>query len=178
MNLIKKYNENWIMFLGEILIGILLLINPIAFTSTIIIIAGIILTILGIINVIRYVSADAIEAMAEQSLFKGLILIIFGLFCAFRSSWFIVTFPVITVLYGLMILITGLKKVQWAFDFLRTKKKKWFIVGISAILSIIFAIVIICNPFSSTTILWRFIGISLIIESILDIVAIVLNKDN
>lgn len=178
MSNLKENGENLIMFLGEILIGILLLVNPIGFTSTIIIIAGIILTVLGIANIINYVKTDAMEAMMEQSLFKGLILVVFGLFCSFRSEWFIVTFPVITMLYGIMVLITGLKKIQWTFDLLRIKKGKWFIAGISAILSIIFAVIIMSNPFSSTAFLWQFTGITLIIESIIDILAIALNKNN
>ncbi len=176
MKLLKENFGNLIMFLGEILVGILLLINPIGFTSGIIIIAGIILTILGVINIINYIRTEPIQAMYEQSLVKGLVFSIVGLYCVFHSEWFIVTFPVITLLYGIVILFMGLKKVQWTFDLLRIKSGKWFVAGISALLSIAFSIIIICNPFGTTAVLWQFTGITLIIEAIFDIVAIILNK--
>lgn len=176
MKTIKENWENIIMFLGEILVGILLLINPIGFTSAIIIISGVILTILGILNIIKYIKAEPLEAMYEQSLAKGLIFGLLGLFCIFHSEWFVITFPVITMLYGLVALVTGLKKVQWTFDLLRIKRGNWFLVGLSAVLSILFGVVIIYNPFGSTAILWQFTGIAFIVESIFDIVAIVLSK--
>ena len=43
----------------EILIGILLLINPVGFTSSIIVAFGIVLTIMGIGQIIKYFRTDA-----------------------------------------------------------------------------------------------------------------------
>ena len=177
MKIIKENLENIIMFLGELLVGILLLINPLGFTSAIIVILGIIFVVSGIVNIINYIKAEPLEAMYEQSLAKGLVLGLLGLFCMFRSEWFIITFPVLTILYGIIVLIAGLKKVQWTFDLLRIKRGNWFIVALSAILSILFGYIIIKNPFSSTTILWQFTGIVFIVESIFDIIAIVLSKN-
>ena len=33
-----------------------------------------------------------------------------GAFCAFNSRWFIATFPVITLIYGVIILVAGIRK--------------------------------------------------------------------
>ncbi len=96
----------------------------------------------------------------------------------FRSEWFVITFPVITMLYGIIVLIAGLKKVQWTFDLLRIKRGNWFVVGLSAILSVIFGVIIIKNPFSSTAILWQFTGVVFIVEAIFDIISIILSKNN
>lgn len=178
MKTIKENFGNIIMSLGEILIGILLLIKPIGFTKGIIIIVGSILIILGIINIIKYVTSDIFQSIKEQSLSTGLIFVTIGLFCVLRTNWFIITFPVLTILYGIMIFIMGLKKVQWSIDLVRLKRKHWFIVGLSAVTSIMFAIIIMNNPFSTTAILWQFTGIILIIESILDVVALVFETKN
>lgn len=178
MKTIKENFGNIIMSLGEILIGILLLIKPIGFTKGIIIIVGSILIILGIINIIKYVTTDIFQAIKEQSLSAGLIFVTIGLFCVLRTNWFIITFPVLTILYGIMIFIMGLKKVQWSIDLVRLKRKHWFIVGLSAVTSIMFAIIIMNNPFSTTAILWQFTGIILIIESILDVIALVFETKN
>lgn len=177
----KKIKENFgniIMFLLEILVGILLLIKPIGFTKGIIILVGIILTVLGIINIIRYFTTDIIYAIKEQSLYNGFIFISLGLFCILCTNWFIATFPVLTILYGIAIFIIGLKKLSWTVNLIRLKRKHWLIVGISAVSSLIFSIIIMKNPFSTITILWQFTGIVLIIESILDIIGIVFENKN
>ncbi len=169
---VKENIGNIIMCLGEILIGIILLIKPVGFTKTIIIGVGLILLVMGITNIVKYFKTNAIEAMKEQSLSTGLIFSAIGLFCTLRSNWFIATFPVLTILYGVIIFLVGLKKVQWAVDSIRLKRKYWYIVGINAILSIIFALIVMNNPFSTIAVLWQFTGVVLIVEAVFDIVAI------
>jgi len=172
----EKLKENFgsiLMFLGEIIVGILLLINPLGFTKTIIIGAGIFLTVMGILKIIKYFKTSVLETIKEHPLSSGLILTTLGLFCVFWSDWFIATFPVLTVIYGVIILLTGLKKIEWTANAFRLKNKYWYINGINALITIIFAIVVINNPFSTITFLWQFTGVILIIESIFDIVSIV-----
>ena len=70
----------------EIIIGILLLINPVGFTSGIIITAGIVMTVLGILQLIGYFRTKPEDAAQNKGLAKGILLILFGLFCAYPSS--------------------------------------------------------------------------------------------
>lgn len=156
----------------EALVGILLLMNPIGFTSGIIIGAGFVMMLVGLASVINYFRTDPYEASRSQTLVKGLVALLAGAFCAFQSGWFIVTFPVITLIYGVVILLTGLAKIQWMVDAIRMKKDKWFFPGISALLSIVCGVVIIGSPFSSTAVLWMFTGISLLVEAIIDVIAL------
>ena len=115
------------------------------------------------------------KAAIQQSLAKGLLLVTVGVFCLFKSQWFIATFPLLTILYGIIILITGLVKIQWAVDMLRLKIQKWFFAAIGAALSLLFALIILKNPFGSTVFLWRFVAISLILEAVLDITTLFFN---
>lgn len=107
---------------------------------------------------------------------KGLLFALLGIFCMFKSEWFIVTFPILTVFYGILTLMTGISKVQWAVDMLRRKQKYWFIAIIGAALTLVFAILILCNPFSGTAILWTFIAVSLIVEAIVDILSFIFGR--
>jgi len=171
-----KSNLNGILLcLFEIVIGILLLINPIGFTEGIITTAGIVLLIIGLISVIKYFRTEAKEAATGQYLLKGLVEMVVGGFCAFKSGWFIVTFPALSLIYGVVVLITGLGKVQLTFDLIRGKNKKWFLAIISAIISIACGIVILNNPFTSAAVLWMFTGITLIVESIIDIITLIVS---
>lgn len=171
MNPIKRSLSGIAMSLVEFIIGILLLLNPVGFTSGIIATFGVVLMIMGISSIIKYFRTEPEEAAANQSLAKGLIQLLAGVFCTFNFRWFIVTFPVLTLLYGVVILITGLTKLQWMVDIIRMKRRRWFLATISAAVSILCGIVIITSPFSTTAVLWMFIGISLIVEAVFDILA-------
>lgn len=109
---------------------------------------------------------------------KGLIFLLAGAFCTFDFEWFIVTFPIIAILYGIGILLMGVGKLQTAVDLLRLKNKKWWWSAISAAISVICALVIILNPFATTVVLWQFTGISLLVEAVFDIVTLFLSRKN
>lgn len=175
MKAIKNNMSGIILCLFEIIVGILLLVNPIGFTIGIITSAGIVLVVLGIGTVIKYFRTEAKEAASGQYLVKGLTALLAGAFCIFQSQWFIVTFPALTIIYGVVVFLTGLGKVQLTADMLRRKSKKWFLAIISAVISIACAAVILNNPFTSTAVLWMFTGITLIVESVIDLVTLIIS---
>ena len=168
--MLKRNLSSMAMSLVEVIIGILLLVNPIGFTSGIIIAFGVVLMIMGIHKTVKYFRTEPGEAAVSQILVKGLLMLLAGAFCAFNSHWFIATFPVLTLVYGVVILMTGITKVRWNIDIIRMKRSKWFWAAISAAISIVCGIVIITSPFSTTAVLWMFIGISLIVEAVFDMI--------
>ena len=168
--MLKRNLGSVAMSLAEIIIGILLLVNPVAFTSGIIVAFGIVLMIMGIGTTIKYFRTEPEEAAVSQILVKGLLALLAGVFCAFNSHWFIATFPVLTLVYGVVILVTGITKLQWTVDIIRMKRSKWFWLAISAAISIVCGVVIITSPFSTTAVLWMFIGISLIVDAVFDMI--------
>ena len=178
MKFLKKHIAGIGMFLLEILVGVLLLINPVGFTSGIIISAGLVLILVGIVCIVKYFRAEPVEAAKSQNLLKGLIALLAGAFCAIRSQWFVVTFPVITLIYGVVILVAGLGKIQWTVDIIRQKKPKWFLCALSALVSTACGLVIIAAPFATTTVLWMFTGICLIADACIDIVALIFTGKN
>lgn len=176
MKTLKQNANTIILCIMEAAAGILLLLHPVGFTSTVIIVAGTALMLNGLLNIINYFKTKPAEAAVGQLLMRGLVYILAGAFCAFNSGWFLLTFPVITVLYGAAVLVGGMGKIQAAMDMRRMENKKWWWALISAVISIVCAIVIINNPFSSTMAIWLFTGISLIVEAIVDVVALVVSR--
>ena len=160
----------------EIVVGILLLVNPIGFTTGIIIALGVAMIFVGVVQCIRYFRTYAVAAAVGHGLFLGLCLVLAGIFCVVKSDWFISTFPILTILYGIGILLSGLRKVQWTADLLRLKNSKWYLPAISAVVSIACALVILFNPFTSTVALWMVTGVTLIVEAVLDAVAMILSR--
>ena len=175
----KTFKQNLggiVMSLVELIVGILLLVNPAAFTSGIIIACGIVLMVMGIISIVKYFRAEPAEAKAGQSLAKGLIGLLAGAFCALKSQWFVATFPVLTLIYGVVILLSGLTKIQWMADLIRMKRKSWFLAAISAVISILCGVIVITIPFTTTAVLWIFTGISLIVEAVFDMIGTILGN--
>lgn len=175
MKMLKENTNEIIVCSFEIIAGILLLVNPIGFTSGIIIAAGILMCLLGLISVIKYFRTDINEAVKSQLLFKGAVFLIAGVFCAVKSDWFVVTFPLLTVLYGIVILLAALIKLQNTVNLIRLKKKNWYISAIGTVASAACAVVILFNPFSSTAVLWVFTGITLVVEAFVDVISLLIN---
>lgn len=157
----------------EIIVGVLLMADPVVFTSGIITAAGVVLLMMGAFTIFKYFRMDPLDAQKEQGLAKGICAVLMGLFCVFQREWIITTFPLLTVVYGVVILLTGIMRIQWAADMLRMKKEQWHMAGAGAAVSIVLAIIILLKPFKSTIVLWRFVAVSLIIGAVIDLVILV-----
>lgn len=160
----------------ELVIGIILLFRPVGFTNAIIVTVGVMLCLKAIKNIVDYFRAKPADASQDSLLTRGLLTLLAGLFCTFNSEWFIAAFPMITMLYGIFLLMLGMGKIQWMIDLLRLKDKKWFWAAIAAALTIIPALLIILNPFSSTAFLWTFVAVSLIVDAVMDTVSLFMTR--
>lgn len=174
MKSLQKYLSGMVLSLFEIFVGVLLLIDPFAFTSGIIMVLGAILLFVGLICLFKYFREDAANAALEQNMFKGLIALSLGGFCVLGNGFIVEISALLTFVYGAVILITGFSKIQKTVDLLRLKKTKWGFTAISAVVTVICAALILFNPFGATEWIWRFIGISLIVEALIDALAVLL----
>lgn len=158
----------------EILVGVLLLINPTGFTSGIIIGAGWVMAVLGAVSIIRYFMAEPEAAMKAQLLFRGLTLGMAGALCVTQYGWFLTAFPLLTVLYAGWMLVLAAMKLQQMADMLRLKAGRWYMPAIAAGLAIVLAVIILINPFGAAQAVWTFVGISLIAEAVVELVGAIL----
>ena len=171
--------EKWPMLLVsllEIVIGIVLFIQPVNFTNIVIIISGILLAVRGVLCALKYLKAEPAVAAREQNLAKALILVAAGAFCALGSQKVLNTFPSLPVLYGAAILAMGFFKVQRTVDMLRAKHEQTIWAAASALLALAVGLVILWNPFSKPAALWIFTGICLLVEAVVDILSLFLRS--
>lgn len=171
----KKINSA-ILCLCELLIGILLLIKPVGFTSGIIIAIGIALALRGILRIVAYFKAPAQEAAKQRGLSEGIVCLLIGLFCALKTGWLLTVFPFVGMIYGIMLVLLGVDKLQTAVDQKRLGLDKWYMAAISSAISLVCGAIIMCNPFTTTVYLWMFTGISLIVEAAMDVVSLILYR--
>ena len=170
----KNNIVNLILSIGELIIGIILLITPLWFTKTIIILVGLFLLILGISNIIDYFKTDITEAIQEKKLLTGLVILTVGIFSTFYAGWLINKIHVLTIIYGVIILFLALRKVEWTINSIRLKRKYCYIILINSIISLMFSIIILNNPFNASF-LWKLTGVILILEAFFDFMTIILD---
>ena len=176
MGFLKQNGGSIVAGLVELLIGILLFVDPEGFTSGILTAVGVILLLCGVACLIRYFNTEPVQAALEQNFSKGLIMILLGGFLALRTQQAMKFFSAITQLYGVAILIIGVVKLQQGVDLLRLKARYWFLAAVNAVLAVLFAAIILSNPFASTIVLWRVAAISLIVEAVLDVVVLIMTR--
>ena len=174
MEFVKQNGSSIVAGFVELMVGILLFVNPIGFTSGILMAVGVVLLVCGLMCLLRYFNTEPVQAALEQNFSKGLVLILLGGFLALRTQQIIALFRLLTQLYGVAILILGVVKLQQGVDLLRLKARYWFLAAINAVLAILFAAVILSNPFTTIEVLWRVAAISLIVEAVLDIVVLIM----
>lgn len=165
MKKIKKHLTGILLCLFELVVGVLVLIDPMGFTTAIIVAAGIGLIILGLVSVVKYGHEEPQTAAQGQYLLKGLLALSAGCFCAFKSQWFLSAFG---ILLGVAIFAAGLAKIQIAMDMLRAGNKRWPFGLIGAVISLVCAVVILKDPFATTAALGIFTGVSLVVEAVVD----------
>ena len=153
----------------ELIIGVLLLINPTGFTRAIIILAGLILLAVGLIKAIPYFT-NSNEA-TKSEMISGVVEAVIGLFLILCSGWIISLINLLTTLFGIAVVVVGVSKIAQ----MRNMSKMGFgntkVMALSAVVTIICGVLIVINPFDGVSTIWIFLGITLIVEAVLDLIA-------
>ena len=170
----RRYLRDIITALFLIVVGILLLINPVAFAMGLVKLAGVFLVVLGALRIVRYFRTDPETAARGQDFFIGLIAILGGLFCIFFTGWFLTAFTTLAVIYGLLQLLLGFSKVQRTVDFLRMELSLWYLPACSALIYLVFGFIIVLNPEMTLINVWVFTGVTMIVEGIITAVCLFL----
>ncbi len=164
----KKFLKNansGIICLIEIIVGVLLLVDPHSFISYILIIAGAFIAVSGVISLIKYFVSKPDEA-EKGGLSGALVSLSIGAFLIIKNNIATAWITVITIIFGAAILYTGYQKLEKSVE--KMRNKQYFLVSlISALVTILFAVLIIFVIPDKA--IWLFIGISLIVEAAIDL---------
>lgn len=173
MTFIKNNLLNLILCLGELVVGILLLIDPAGFTQAIIMALGVVVAALGVLNVVRYFRADPLTAATDRRLAYGLGQLALGVFFLIQSGWTTEQLMNLTRLYGVAVLVLALIRVQQFVDAYRLKLPHGGLIsGITALFTLAYAGMVLFMP----TITLKFIGIMLLIEAVMDILILLFER--
>lgn len=158
----------------QLVVAILLLIDAEGFTTVIMMAAGVLIIVLGGLAVLRYVKLTPVAAAQQHLLARGLTAILLGATVLIQHSSLVALFPLLAVLYGAMLLITGVIRVQWTVDMLRMKRSHWGVMAVSAVITTGLALVILFHPQFVMPVMWVFVAVSMIIGAVMDAAVVVL----
>ena len=116
-------------------------------------------------------SQPVIRKITESRLAVGMILILAGALLAFNPYILKDLFPVV---WGISLLFGGFLKIQYGFDQLTLKLRKWWIMLILAVFSLLIGTLALTRPAFLGEKQEIVIGIFLILEAVLDVVVFIL----
>ena len=148
-----------------LLLGILLLIHPVAFSQAVCYVLGVCALIYGIWKILGYWKDRKIGGVFQLELIVGVILTVIGLVALFKSE---VLLSVLPVIIGLIILMDGLVTINQALN-LRKLDYRWKYFLPMGIVVAVFGLILVLNPFGSAMLLMRFLGFTLLVDGCCDL---------
>ena len=161
----------------ETILGLFLTINPLGFTEVLIRIIGIVLLIGAVIGLVHLISNLKNHRSVVGPIIGTGIALVLGLLCLCGTNWLLGIISLFAWIYGLILIFGGILKFA---SFAQVKNaglsnKTSYLVLVSAIVMIIFGIILVIRPFGTVELLLRIGGILLIIEAVFDLITMIIN---
>lgn len=148
-----------------ILLGIVALLIPETMERLLGFLIGVVLIIAGAVSMISYLLRDAHQNYYHNDFLHGLLGILLGIVVLYKVEIIISLVP---FLLGMMVLVSGLSKLQDVIDLKRLEYGNWIIMLVLALVNIVLGLVLIFNPMEAAALLFRLLGVALIFSGITD----------
>lgn len=155
------------------LFGILMLLWPtflLRFTNYIL---ATVLCAVAVSLIVHYFRVTVTLGAPGFSLALGLLLLLIGVVLFVKPNLLQNLLPFI---WGLALVIGGFGKVQMSADLKRVGDSKWWTIMLGAVISLVLGVLCILQPGTIATMLTMFIGISLLAEAALDLIAMLIMR--
>jgi|GEM_PF-2218023 len=169
-------SQVWAVLAGvvQLVVGVLLLIDATRFTSSIVAAAGVLMVVAGLVQGVRYFRTPVAQAVAGHNLTYALALLILGGFCVLQFKWIAADMPLMSMVFGVVIVCGGILRSQWAVDMLRLRRDYWFVPALGAVAAYVLGAVVLANPFAEARAMWVCIAVTLVVGMAFDVAAGVL----
>ena len=174
-NFVKKISATLLLAVAQLALGILLLVSPEGFTMAVIVTVGILFVVSGLLSIVGYLRLPKEEAMLTWKFSAGAAGITLGVLAVIYRDTILKEFAMLTVIYGLIIMMLAFLKLQIMVDGMRQKGQYWYLMFFSFLLSAVFAILLFKNVYTKEKTAWIVTGIVLIVLAIFDSVYFILS---
>ncbi len=132
-------------------------------------IMGAVFILIGVIKLISYVKKQT----TVLDLILSIVSLLVGIVCFIHPDWLM---SLMSIIVGVYALIEGALKIKISIDVRKQKTAGWWVLLIFAILSIIMGGLLIFNPFGFSKLFMIFVGLSLLLGGIQNIIHAVYTK--
>ncbi|MDE7436258.1 MAG: DUF308 domain-containing protein [Lachnospiraceae bacterium] len=152
-----------------ILLGLFLLLFPGARIIQIVYGIGVVMIVGGIVSIVRYFMTESYRKLNCYTFSAGALMVVLGV-CALLRAEIVSTY--LLVCLGILLLASGIIKLQHALDLEAMKDKAWIAILVVAVTMIICGAVVLLNPFDRMEDLSRFTYIMLVIDGCLSLFSV------
>ena len=175
LDMIKELKKNMILLaVFYLILGIILVLFPEGSGYAICYLIGGLAIIYGIFHLVLYQRTKSPFVTYRYDLVQGIIGLAIGIYVIIVPEILIETLPVVL---GVVVMIDSIVKIQNAWDLKRMGYDRWWLVMIGALVTLVFGLLMVFYPFTVYLSVIVFVGISLIVNSVSDLITIfILNK--
>ncbi len=176
-NLMKKYLKSSVITSTILIIlGFLLIFQSETTIMMISYIIGGVLIAIGALALIRYVrNGESPLLRNELDIVYGIVTVIFGIIIIKNYQ---AIASIIPAVIGIAIIISSAGKLNYAFQLKSEEKSLWKTTMVISIISTIFGVVLLFNPFQAALGIMKIIGIFIIIYAVLDLLSTIAIKSS
>lgn len=171
----KMQGSYIVMAVAYVVFGLSLLVKPELSTTVICYAIGAVCVIYAVANLIKYFTGSINRMYIEPDFVLSVIICVFGIVTIVRPSVIISILPFIV---GIVLVFSGLIKVQDGINLKRFNYDRWFLVLGFAVISVILGIVVLLNPFGTGLLFTRIVGLFFTVDGVLSISSIVMLRKN
>ena len=167
MRFLKEMKWDGIMMgVLNILLGIVALVLPETMERTLAFLIGAVLILAGAVSMICYLIRDAYQNYYHNDFLYGLLGVALGCVVLYKVE---IVIGMISVLLGFLVLVSGFTKLQAVIDMKRLAVGNWVVMLAFAAINVILGLVLVCRPFEAADLLFRVLGIGLIVSGAADV---------
>ncbi len=175
MEVIKKLKRSaYFVSIIYIIIGLIMLLNPVFVRNAVNYIMGVFAILYGIVYIISLYQKKDTEFFSKFDLLGGILCISFGLFLIVNPD---ILFSLIPFCAGVIIFMDSITLIYQSISLKRLNTEKWWINLIISLVFLAFSVFIILNSKNISDTLIRIIGLFLIFDAISDfVITLILSK--
>ena len=148
-----------------VILGLVALILPETMMTILGYLIAVVLIVAGALSMISYLLRDAHQNYYHNDFVYGLVGIALGCIMLYKVEIIISLIPFVL---GLLVLFSGCTKLQSVVDMKRLEYGNWTVMLVIAAINVAIGILLIVNPFESAVLLFRLLGIGLLLSGITD----------
>ena len=149
--------------------GLVMIIFPAQSQNVICMILGGVLCLLGVFRILVYAVSERTKVFLSFALVTGAALLGVGIWILLKPEELA---ALLGTLLALVLIVTGVMKIQYAFDFLRLEAPYWWVQIIGAAVLIGLGIMGLVNVFKVMETLILFLGICFVVGAVWDLATI------